>query len=272
MFYVVIIFLAVIALFFLYLFLSIIFNALSNLVFGKKVNCFVKEVNRDDKRQKDGTIYRTHLKLMCEFEYNGQKYEKELIILNVKNVNSVKVGDKLSCKYNTLTKKLVPFSTQIVTIKFKMVVTAAIFLAIYMITIYDRGIIKNSFIEQGILYILCAMVWYSSILLFYHPNKADSTYVKIKGKVVDYHLYRYSDSEFPWDYYIPELKFNYNGEEKNIVSEEAYIKKPFSIGQEIDIFYSPEEENVFIYNDNKLLIVMMLIPVVIVVIELLKLL
>lgn len=256
--------------------LTFIITSISNKTHGKKVLCTVKNVERIDRRNSEDTVLDTHLEAICEFEYNGKKRESMVKIFNEVNKDIIKEGSTINCIYNTKTDTLVPImslskSKNTRDFWFKITIIVAIVMIIYELVFYEKH--EEELIYEIIFWVMTLMFWYSTGLIFYDNeyDKNKDKYVKIMGNVVDYHVHtKVDDDGMSWDYYSPEISFEYNNEIERFISVNSSRKKPHDIGKKVEVYYNPESKRIYEKNTNTFIKIYFIMPIVIIVLFILK--
>lgn len=249
-----------------------IITLISNLHNGVEVECTIKDVkNIKNKDEKYKATIDSHIEIECTFEYEGKTLNKVLKVYNKIDEGKYKVGNKLKCKYNPKTEKLVDELNFKGKENRKFFTTVIFFLitAIYGIIFGNKG----SIIHDIVLISLAMVVWYSTIFLFYDSYyvKDRDKYIKLKGHVIDYHVeYDTGFNNGAYNYYYPEISFKYNKEKKKYLSQRGSLKKTYNIGQEVDVYYNPETDKIYEKSNNKMCYIYMAIPPIFGLIALIK--
>ena len=76
-------------------------------------------------------------------------------------------------------------------------------------------------------------------------EELSKNYIKLMGRVVDYHVDTRTSDDTSIDIYAPEIEYNFNGKDRKYVSKFWSTNKKYKIGQEIEINVDCETGNVY---------------------------
>ena len=253
------------------LFRYMIKNLKSNKKNGKKVLATIKSIERVNQRDNDGNIYNSELVIMCNFEYEGS-HELRLFYNYKLDIEKLKPGDRIECIYDpehdylTTKENIISGFVWIgFCIGFVLFIFAIDFVKEKVIekNIYNLSndtISTISFIGELTILIIAFIVWEFFAIRMYDKYWQEGKYIKLKGKVVDIHKRYDSGIDSPGVYlYAPEIVFKYNGEKERIISSRWSSSKKYINGQDVDIFYNPEEKTIYEKGNNTFAIIMIIL-------------
>ena len=248
----------------------------SNKKNGIKVTATIKSIERVNQRDNNGNIWKTEFVIMCNFEYNGS-HESKLIYNSKTDYKKLKPGDQIECIYNV--KK--DYLTTNDNIKggwlfiWILLATIPFFSITPLLFHYLPELLfdENNFNQQNLTNFAVIVVLIEKIakvgafVLFeyigyrlYNKDKSKGNYIKLKGKIIDYHADVDSDN---FRIYAPEIIFEYNGKKERYVSSRWSSSRKYKVGQEIDIYYNPENGSIYEKGKNTLAIIMMIVGLII---------
>ncbi len=248
----------------------------SNKKNGIKVRATIKSIERVNQRDNNDNIYNTEFVIMCNFEYNGP-HESKLFYNFKTDYKKLKPGDQIECIYNTkkdylTTKDNIKGTNLIIWI----LVATILFFSITPVLFHflpELLFDENNFNQQNltnfavIVVLIEKIAKFGAFVLFeyigyrlYDKDKTKGNYIKLKGKVIDYHADVDSEN---YTMYSPEIIFEYNGKKERYVSSRWSSSRKYKVGQEIDIYYNPENGSIYEKGKNILAIIMMIFGLII---------
>lgn len=220
-------------------------TALSNSKYSKEVTATIKDIKREDKINKKGFIENYKVTVTCNFEYNNNQEQKELLYDNNLDYTELEIGDTINCLYNKknnilYTKenaKSIKTYSKILLISILIIILLT-FNALYINSkVFDVTIL----LLGAILFMYCAIKELKTFI-----NIKTKKYIELEGTIINIHVETYSDSDSMKKVYTPEIEYKYEEKEKRHISTHSNSDSTiYNIGDKYKLYYDKKNKKAY---------------------------
>lgn len=210
----------------------------------EEITATITEVNRKDNVDRLGHITSYCYDVMCEFYYNGEVLKKK--ITNDYRVESIpKVGDKINCFYYAKKDYVTNVDARESSKNIKKFLIVTVLLISFLI-LFTVNLGSDMF--QALLCIGGSLVsfYFCYDMIKDNLDISDNKYEEFDATITGIHEKTDTGTGDSIDhtYYLPEITFTYNNEQKAFIDSVSINPKEYHVGDTYKIYFDPEKKTI----------------------------